>query len=54
LIYLSGIIAFACLIGFGITMPHPLTGGNEMLNDIYFYSFGAFAGLTIILNTDNK
>jgi len=50
-----GIIAFVCLIGYSITMPHPLTGnGNEMLSDICFMSFIAFAGLSFIFNMKDK
>jgi hypothetical protein len=52
--YISGIIAFVCLVGYSLTMPHPLVGGNETLSDIYFLAFVAFAGLTVILNMDNK
>jgi len=53
--YISGIIAFVCLVGYSITMPMPgLNGGNETWSDIYFLAFMAFAGLTVVLNMDNK
>jgi len=52
--YISGIIAFMCLVGYSVTVPHPLTGGNEMISDIYYYLFCLFAGLTVILDMENK
>ena len=44
-----------CLVGYSLTMPHPLhDNGNEVLSDIYFLAFGAFAGLTFILSMNDR
>jgi len=51
---ISGIIAFFCLVGYSITMPHPLFGGSETASDIYFILFCLFGGLSFILHMDNK